>query len=124
MSTDMRTLEYYFGKKSDDPVDAEGAGPSLRSHPAINMIIGKRKRPVGRPRKAPHPKRLAKLVDYSSSSQEEPIDECDEPATSKKRMHRMYSIEQKKRLHISLDIMVFVKPLDTSAFIIRMFKGG
>ena len=45
-----------------------------------------------------HPKRLAKLVDYFSFSQEEPTDECDEPATSKKRMHRMYSIEQKKKV--------------------------
>ena len=94
----MRTLDYYFGKKSDDPEDA---GPSLQSHnlqPAINIVIGKRKRPVGRPRKAPLPKRLAKLVDYSSSSQEEPSDERDEPATSKKRMHRMYSVEQKKKV--------------------------
>ena len=58
-------------------------------------MIGKRKSPVGIPRKAPLPKRLAKLVDYTSSSQEEPSDERDEPATS---MHRMYSVEQKKKV--------------------------
>lgn len=108
----MRTLDYYGGKKSDDPVDAECSGPSLRSdlrQPAINIVIGKR------PRKAPHPKRLAKLVDYSSS-QEEPADERDELATSKR-----YSIGQKKSLHITPDI---IKPLDTLVFITRMFKGG
>ena len=27
----MRTLAYYFGKKSNDPVDAEGGGPSPKS---------------------------------------------------------------------------------------------
>ena len=39
----MWTLDYYFGKKSDDPEDA---GPSLQSHnlqPAIKIVIGKRK---------------------------------------------------------------------------------
>ena len=61
------------------------------------MVIGKRKRAVGRPRKAPCPKRPAKLVDYYCS-QEEPTDECNEPATSKKRMQRMYSIAQKKKV--------------------------
>ena len=62
------------------------------------MVIGKRKRPVGRPRKAPPPKRPAKLVDYSSSSQEEPTDECNKSTTNKKRIHRMYSMKQKKKV--------------------------
>lgn len=36
-------------------------------------------------------------MDYSSS-QEEPTDEGNEPASGKKRMHRMYSTEQKKKV--------------------------
>lgn len=68
----MKTLNYYFRKKSDDPVDTEAAGPSLpsdRRQHTINIVISKRKRPVGRLRKceASHPKRLAKIVDYSCS---------------------------------------------------------
>lgn len=54
----MKTLGYYFEKKSNDPVDAGCAGPSPKSphhQPTINMVIGKRKRLVGRPQKAPPP---------------------------------------------------------------------
>lgn len=43
----LRTLDYYFGKKSDDPVDAEVAGPSPKSPRrqfTINMVTGKRKK--------------------------------------------------------------------------------
>ena len=95
MSTGMRTLAYYFKKKN-----AEGASTCPAKSPprAVTMVIGKRKRPVGRPRKAPPPKRPAKLVDYSSSSQEEPTDECNESTTNKKKIHRMYSTKQKKKV--------------------------
>ena len=94
----MRTLDYYFGKDDDDGVAGLSPGPkSPRHQPTFNMVIGKRKRAVKKPRKASRPNRSAKLVDYSSS-QEEPTDECNEPATSMKGMHRMYSIAQKKKV--------------------------
>ena len=57
----MRTLHYYFKEGEDAGVAGPSSGPkSPRRQPTINMVIGKRKRAVGRPRKAPRPKRLLK----------------------------------------------------------------
>ena len=68
----MHSLKYYFGKAASDHGDevSVGSGPAC-SKPAVTLVIGKKKRPVGRPKKAAAVTVAAKLVDYSSSSESE-----------------------------------------------------
>ena len=83
----QRSLEHYFSS------DTGTLSKSPSRSKTILIEIGPRKRPVGRPRKAPPASVMAaspKLVDYSStnseSSSEGPSTDC--PST-KKRIHRM-----------------------------------
>ena len=73
-------------------------GKALSEDLQSKPVIGKRKRPVGRPRKlAPATAaQLAKLVPYSSSEDEESSSECN--TTKKKCIHRMYTRGQKNKV--------------------------
>ena len=105
--------------------DAATSTGTLSKSPST-IIIGPRKRPVGRPRKAAVRASVMaaspKLVDYSStdseSSSEGPSPIC--PST-KKRIHRMYSRGQKEKVaycarHHGIR--------DCMAYIIRIYKDG
>ena len=122
--TMQRWLDYYFGKKSYDPVlDDDPSRKTAGLQPTINLVISvKRKKALGRPQKSNEPPRAKKaLVDYSSSQEEA---ESTTNFTGKKRMHRMYSQGQKRRLLIMSDTMAFVKQLGTSECTIEMYNDG
>ena len=94
----QRSLEHYFSR------DTATGTPAKCPARSKTIIIGTRKRPVGRPRKAPPAVTasvMPKLVDYSStdseSSSEGPSTDC--PST-KKRIHRMPAEGKTNRRHV------------------------
>ena len=91
----QRSLEHYFSR------DTATGTPAKCPARSKTIIIGTRKRPVGRPRKAPPAVTASVMVDYSStdseSSSEGPSTDC--PST-KKRIHRMPAEGKTNRRHV------------------------
>ena len=85
-AANTHSIEYYFG---DQRIPTESA--SRTRTPILLNIRPRRKRPVGRPHTIRKPTSTPKLVDYSSSS-----DDNDEPEPNQKKLRKMYSTQQKK----------------------------
>ena len=99
----MLPLTHYFGKASSADVDDLHVVIPVTATPTLSLVVGKRKRPVGRPKKAETARKEApksKLVEYSSSSDsEEPGEASKCSSTPKKKcIHRMYSRGQKDKV--------------------------
>ena len=76
----------------------EGAEIKIFSHPPIPVVLKfgeKRKRPVGRPRKASKQSTdsVVKLVDYSSSEEDDKVE-----VLKAKKLRKMYSAGQKRKV--------------------------